>query len=116
MGTLRGVDNQGVQDHNLAVLGRILPGSLGVDIHLGLIDDGGAHDLFPPALHEELVPLQGRPGRFQSGIHPGLPADVGAAPVLAGDDVLIDLRHSGQVSGGSLGDNGFHRSPHRPST
>lgn len=95
-----GVDHQGVQHHHLLIGGGMLPGRALVDIHLLLVDDGGAHHLAIGFGHEEIAAGQGSLGSLAGGVDAADPADGGQSLLLGGVDGIVDISNGGDVAGG----------------
>ena len=106
-----GIDDQGVEHHDLALRDVVLPGSAEVGVHLGLVQDGGADDDAVLLLHEELIPGKSSLRRGPGGVDVPEPADAGPACFDLIVDARIDAADRVQVGGSGFPNGDDHEDP-----
>ena len=90
-------DHQRMQNTDLIRRYVMLPGGALIDIHLDLIDQGGAVDLVVLLHHKEVAPLQGGFRRGPDGVYARKPAGCDDAAPFGFMGVVIEPDDAGKV-------------------
>ena len=90
-------DHQRMQDADLIRRNVILPGGTLIDIHLNLVDQGGAIDLVVLLHHKEVTPLQGGFRRGPDGVYARKPSGGDEAAPFGFVGIVIELDDTGKI-------------------
>ena len=91
------IDDEGVHDEHVVVVGCDLPRSVGVFVTLQMIENGGADDGVVLQLNVEIVAGERGFGGGAGWVDIAHPADGGAASFLFGMDVVVNGAHSVEI-------------------
>ena len=102
------IDDEGVHDEHVVVVGCDLPRSVGVFVALQMIEDGGADDGAVLLLHEKIAAVERSFGGGAGWIDIAHPADGGAAGFLFGVDVVVNGAYSVEIGGSGFAKGNGH--------